>query len=673
MDYQLNETQILIQQTFKSFVDTKVKPQAEAIDINKEFPHELFKAVGELGFYGMRYPVEAGGSGLDILSYCLAVTELARGSLSLAAACSMQSLMATYFLYRFGDDEIKTNYFAPALKSEKIGTICMTEPNAGSDLNNITTTAKVKDDGFIINGQKIWITSATVADFMTVLSRTDNHEKLSIFFVPSHFEGVHIGKSIDKLGVRGSVTSEVSFDNVKIPKNYLFGKIGEGTNCLFEILAEIRIMTAALAYGVALAAYEDSLEYAKTRVQFGKPIGKFQLIQEKFAELTTKAQENYSGIRVIKSYVREDNEIKEFEGLSKDYLNRNMDMIKIQAFLQPSLFFITGLSFIIVIWAGGIKIIHGSLNLGDITAFLMYIGNLTWPMIAFGWVTNMVQQGEASMKRLNRIFAEPYEIQDTGATDYSIKDLKGEIIFKNVSFKYGERLPYIFNNINLEIPADSTLAIMGYTGDGKTSFVNLIPRLYDCTDGEITIDGKNVKCIPLNVLRSNIGLVSQESFLFSDTISNNISYGLREVDMEKVYLASETAHFDKDVETFPDGYETIMGERGITLSGGQKQRACLARALAIDPKILILDDSFSAVDTNTEEEILKSLKEFMKGRTSIIISHRISTVKDADKIIVISKGKIAEQGTHDQLVSLGGIYADLHYKQLLEKELEELN
>ncbi len=290
MDYQLTETQKLIQQTFKSFVDARVKPQAEAIDINKEFPHELFKAVGELGFYGMRYPTEAGGSGLDILSYCLAVTELARGSLSLAAACSMQSLMATYFLYRFGDDEIRNIYFAPALKGEKIGTICMTEPNAGSDLNNITTRAKVKEDGFIISGQKIWITSATVADFMTVLSRTDNHEKLSIFFVPSHFEGVHIGKNIDKLGVRGSVTSEVSFDNVKIPNNYLLGKIGEGTNCLFEILAEIRIMTAALAYGVALSAFEDSLEYAKTRVQFGKPIGKFQMIQSKFADMSVKLE-----------------------------------------------------------------------------------------------------------------------------------------------------------------------------------------------------------------------------------------------------------------------------------------------------------------------------------------------------------------------------------------------
>ncbi|HUX59699.1 MAG TPA: ABC transporter ATP-binding protein [Ignavibacteriaceae bacterium] len=400
---------------------------------------------------------------------------------------------------------------------------------------------------------------------------------------------------------------------------------------------------------------------------------KFTLIQEKFSELTTKAQENFAGIRVIKSYVREENEISQFKQLSQDFLNRNMDMIKIQAYLQPVLFLVTGLSVIIVIWLGGVKIINGSLNLGDLTAFIAYLGILTWPMIAFGWVINMIQQAEASMKRLNKIFAEPYEIQDNDTTNNSIKDLTGKIEFNNVSFKYNENLPNVLNNINLTIPAGSTLAIMGYTGEGKTSLINLIPRLYDCTEGEVLIDGANVKTIPLELLRTRIGIVQQESFLFSDTISNNITYGLRKHDEEKVLKSSMIAHFDKDVETFPKGYETVMGERGITLSGGQKQRASLARAIAIDPKILILDDSFSAVDTNTEEEILKSLKEFMKDRTSIIISHRISTVKNADKIIVLSKGAIFEQGTHDELISLGGIYADLHYKQLLEKELEELN
>ncbi len=417
-----------------------------------------------------------------------------------------------------------------------------------------------------------------------------------------------------------------------------------------------------------------------TVYKIGKKIHqKFTLIQEKFSEITTKAQENFSGIRVIKSYVREESEIKHFNKLSQEYLKKNMDMVKVQAAIMPFLFLITGLSIILVIWIGGGEVISGKITLGEMTAFVIYLGILIWPMIAFGWVINIIQQAEASMKRLNKILAEPYEIDDSERTDYSIKEIKGEIEFKNVSFRYDKNHPYILKDINLKIPQGSSVAIMGYTGIGKTTFINLLPRLYDVTEGKVLIDGKDIRNIPLDILRKEVGLVQQESFLFSDSVTNNISYGLREINKERVIEVSEIAHFDKDVDDFPFKYETMVGERGITLSGGQKQRASLARALAIDPKILILDDSFSAVDTHTEEEILKSLKGFMKdpangtGRTSIIISHRISTVKDADKIIVLSDGKIAEEGIHEELVMLGGIYADLHFKQLLEKELEELS
>ncbi len=399
---------------------------------------------------------------------------------------------------------------------------------------------------------------------------------------------------------------------------------------------------------------------------------KFTVIQEKFAQLTTLAQENFSGIRVIKSYVREESEMKRYAEHSQDYLKKNMNLVKTQAMIMPLLFLITGLSIIIVIWLGGTKVINGELTLGEITAFIVYLGILIWPMIAFGWVINIIQQAEASMKRLNKIFSEPYEINETEKTNFSVKDVKGNIEFRNVSFRYSEHSPNILKNINLKIPAGSTLAIMGYTGSGKTSLINLIPRLYDCTEGEVLVDGINVKEMPLSVLRTNIGVVQQESFLFSDTILNNISYGRREVDRPLADRVAGIAQFDKDIQEFPLKYETIVGERGITFSGGQKQRACLARALAINPKILILDDSFSAVDTSTEEEILKNLKTFMRERTSIIISHRISTVKDSDKIIVLSESKIAEEGTHEQLLAKGGIYADLHYKQLLEKELEEI-
>ena len=400
---------------------------------------------------------------------------------------------------------------------------------------------------------------------------------------------------------------------------------------------------------------------------------KYVKIQENFSQLTTRAQENFSGIRVIKSYVREENEIKRWKELSREFLRKNMNLIRIQAIISPILTVITGISIIVVIWIGGGKVINGEMSLGEIAAFVAYLSILIWPVIAFGWVMNIIQQAEASMKRLNKIFAEPYEIDDSDKTDFAITELKGKIEFKNVSFRYSDNLPEVLKNINIKIPVGSTLAIVGHTGSGKTSLINLIPRLYDVSEGEVKIDGRNVKEIPLDVLRTDIAVVQQESFLFSDTVSGNISYGLKEIDLEKVKEVSRIANFDKDVESFTNGYETIVGERGITFSGGQKQRASLARALATDPKILILDDSFSAVDTQTEEKILKNLKEFMKNRTSIIISHRISTVKDADNIIVIHDQTIVEQGTHSELVALNGIYADLHYKQLLEKELEELN
>ncbi len=285
MDFELNDTQKAVQQTFRKFVDEKVKPKAAEIDENKEFPQELFKEVGKLGFFGMRYPEDAGGTGMDIISYCLALIELARGSMSLAAPCMMQSLMGTYFLHRFGDEEIRETYFNHALEGNKIGGICMTEPDAGSDLNSITTLAKVFDNHYLLSGQKTWVTSAPYADFFTVFSRTDNHEKLSIFCVPANLDGVQVGKNIGKLGVCGSITSEVTFDEVALPTNYLLGVIGEGNKYLREILAEIRIMTAALAVGVATAAFDDAIEYANTRVQFGRPIGKFQAIRMKAADM----------------------------------------------------------------------------------------------------------------------------------------------------------------------------------------------------------------------------------------------------------------------------------------------------------------------------------------------------------------------------------------------------
>ena len=399
---------------------------------------------------------------------------------------------------------------------------------------------------------------------------------------------------------------------------------------------------------------------------------RFTRIQEKFAELTTKAQENFAGIRVIKSYVREEYEINEFRKHSQEYLDRKMDLVRLYALFMPVFSLIAGLSSIIVLWIGGKMVIDNQMTLGTISAFFAYLVMLIWPMISFGWVANMIQQAEASMKRIMKIFNEPADIIDTQETDFSIKRIDGSIQFENVSFRYSDSHPFVFENLNFKINPGETAAFIGSTGVGKTTLINLIPRMYDISGGRILIDGHEIKKIPIETLRRHIGMVPQENFLFSDTLANNIVYGNDEISENLVESVSEISQLKKDVESFPKGYETILGERGITLSGGQKQRSSLARALAINPTILILDDSFSAVDTHTEEEILKRLKDYMKQRTSIIISHRISTVKDSDKIFVLDKGKIAEEGNHDQLIALNGIYAELHTKQLLEEELSEM-
>ncbi|MBK7867784.1 MAG: ABC transporter ATP-binding protein [Ignavibacteriales bacterium] len=405
----------------------------------------------------------------------------------------------------------------------------------------------------------------------------------------------------------------------------------------------------------------------------GKKVHKrFTLIQEKFADLTTKAQENFSGIRVIKSYVAEEREVAEFDRLSREYLARNMKLVKIQALFQPTLFLITGMSIIIAIWAGGTAVINKTLMIGDVTALIMYLGILIWPMIAFGWVINIIQQAEASMARLNKLWSEELEIADVGEEKSLVNEVKGEVEFRNVSFKYGENLPFVLQNLNLKIPAGHSLAIMGNTGSGKTTMINLIPRLFDTTEGEVLLDGVNIKDISLKTVRRSIGFVPQEAFLFSETIKNNICYGKADATESEIMQRAEIAQFSKDVLEFPEGFETVVGERGITLSGGQKQRASLTRALMTDPEILILDDSFSAVDTHTEEDILQGLRGFMKNRTTLMVSHRVSTVKDADKIVILDKGMIAEEGTHDELIKLNGLYAGIYNRQLLEQEIEEI-
>lgn len=394
--------------------------------------------------------------------------------------------------------------------------------------------------------------------------------------------------------------------------------------------------------------------------------------QEQFSRLTTRAQENLSGIRVIKSYVREVYETGRFHALSWDYLKKNLVLARVQSILWPLMFLLVGCSMLITLYVGGMQVIDGELTIGTLSAFIAYLVMLIWPVIAFGWVINLLQQGAASMGRLAAIMDTEPEVQDTEQTNSAVQSVEGEIEFRNVTFTHKSADRPALNSIDLHVRKGMTVAIVGYTGSGKSTLVNLIPRLYDTTGGTLLIDGKDIRTIPLAVLRSHIGYVPQETFLFSDTISENIRYGLENGGEDKLFEAAVISQISNDVNEFPRRYETMLGERGITLSGGQKQRTSIARAVIRHPSILILDDALSSVDTYTEEEILKRLRTYMKGRTSIIISHRISTVKEADLIVVLDKGSIVERGNHDELVNMGGIYADLHEKQLLEKELEAL-
>ena len=395
----------------------------------------------------------------------------------------------------------------------------------------------------------------------------------------------------------------------------------------------------------------------------------FEKIQAQFSTMSARAQENLSGMRIIKSYVREKSEVKQFRKLNDEYLRLNQNLIKVWSFFYPTIQFLSSLGFAFVLWYGGRSVINQTITLGDFLAFNMYLLMLLWPIISVGWVVNIFQRGSASMARMNEIFDTRPKINHEG-TDPGVTVLSGEIEIRNLTFSYNENQPPILKNISIKIPRGSTAAIIGSTGSGKSTLVNLIPRVYDPPPGTIFIDGIDIRTIPLKILRENIGIVPQETFLFSETIKENIVYGIDSYSDPQLYEAVTISQLRENIESFPKQFDTILGERGINLSGGQKQRAAISRAVIREPKILILDDALSSVDTKTEAEILAGLKNVMKKRTSIIISHRISTIKHADRIYVFDDGEIIEQGTHDELLVNKGFYAGLYEKQLLTEELE---
>jgi len=407
---------------------------------------------------------------------------------------------------------------------------------------------------------------------------------------------------------------------------------------------------------------------------FGKQIHeRFEKIQAMFSDISARAQENFSGARVIRAYAQEAAEVRQFEAANTEYINRSLPLARLMGLLWPTLELTLGLAVVLVLWLGGREVLLNRITVGQFAAFLTYMIQLTWPVIALGWVINIFQRGTASLKRINEILLEQPEITDEKevlAAGAPSGELRGEIEFRGLNFAYNGTS--VLHDVNLRIPEGTSLAIVGPTGSGKTTLVNLIPRVYDADPGAILIDGRPIREFPIEFLRRNIGFVPQETFLFSDTVRENIAFGIEDATDADIHEAADAANIAADIEGFPEQYNTVVGERGLTLSGGQKQRTAIARAIIRNPRILILDDALSSVDTQTEDKILNHLREIMQGRTTIFISHRVSTVRNADRIAVLHGGRIVELGTHDELIARDGYYTDLYNKQLLEEELAEV-
>ena len=483
----------------------------------------------------------------------------------------------------------------------------------------------------------------------------ENLQKQSLSFLQSRSTGDIMSRATNDLNAVRSV-------------------LGPGIMYSMNTVITVIIATVILLrinWKLTLLAYVPLALASVTVKKFGQQIhDRFEKIQEQFSSISTKAQENLSGIRVVKAFAREESEIAEFRRLNQEYVTRSISLIRLWGVYYPLMSALLGMSVVVLLWFGGRQVIMHRLTLGEFVAFMGYLGMLIWPTIAAGWVINIFQRGSASMERMLEIMEAKPDIREVPDASPPIP-VQGALEIRSLTFLYPGAAKPVLHEISISLPAGETLAIVGHTGSGKSTLISLIPRLFDPPPGSIFIDGRDIREWPLRELRRIIGYVPQETFLFSETLSENIMFGREgNASEDEIRWAARVSHIEEDIRSFPQRFETFVGERGITLSGGQKQRVAISRAVCIQPKILILDDSLSNVDTYTEERILQELSAVMSNRTTILVSHRISTIKNAHQIVVLQDGRIVERGTHESLMDLRGIYSDLYQKQLLEEELE---
>jgi len=557
-----------------------------------------------------------------------------------------------------------------------LGLLCLVATTAFSVANPWVLRHAIDDLTLAVTRGKLWLYAGLIVALISVEGFFRYHMRMILIGISREMEYELRNRVLHQLTLLppgyyqrnrvGELLSRASNDMSAV-RMVLGPGIMYTANTVASFVGAVSLMTL-ISPRLTLLALVPLVLVSVLVHRYGRRIhDQFEVVQAQLAEISAIVQENLAGARVVRAYAQEAHEEARFAAANEEYVERNRRLVRTTGIVHPGIQFLMGLGSVTVLWLGGRMVIAGEVTLGAYVAFGVYLAMLNWPMIALGWVVNLFERGEASLGRIHAIVDARPEIADQDPLP--LVEIRGDVELRGLTFGYPGGPP-VLRDLSLKVPAGSTVAIVGPTGSGKTTLVSLLPRLWDAPPGTLLVDGHDVRRIPLALLRGAIGFVPQESFLFSDTVRENVAFGLPAADAARVEWAAGVAQLTKDLADFPQGLETTVGERGITLSGGQKQRTALARALATDPRILVLDDALSAVDTETEEQILEGLRHVRRSRTTFLVSHRVSTAKDADLIVALRDGAIVEAGTHDELVAQGGFYADLHRRQLLEAEID---